>query len=252
MASYTVNGLVIHRVNTGETDRILTLYTREKGKLSAIAKSSRAAKSRSSGATELFTASKYLLGEGKSLDVVSQIEIKNAFVHLRNDLDRISRATYFCELLDGFTIAHDSSNCEALYDLSVAALALLEEENSYQDGVVHAFELRLLEAQGYAPELSQCVKCGEETGFRSTGYSPSAGGVLCAKDRFQSEDSFSLMPETLELLRLLQTSKRSVLLSLSPNQQVAAEVAKVLRRTIREHTDRELKSARFLDSLRAS
>ena len=82
MASYSVNGLVIHRVNTGETDRILTLFTREKGKLSAIAKSSRSAKSRSSGATELFTASKYLLGEGKSLDVVSQIEIKSSYCRL--------------------------------------------------------------------------------------------------------------------------------------------------------------------------
>ena len=252
MASYTVNGLVIRRVSVGETDRILTLYTRENGKLSAIAKSSRSAKSRSSGATELFTASKFLLGAGKSLEVVSQIEIINAFVHLRNDLDRISRATYLCELLDSFTISHDSSNSEVLYDLSVAALALLEEENSYQDGVVHAFELRLLEAQGYAPELMNCVKCGEEAKTRSVGYSPVSGGVLCAKDRFQSEDSFSLTPETLELLRLLQTSKRSVLLGLQPNEQVVAEVAKVLRRTIREHTDRELKSALFLDSLRAS
>ena len=252
MASYTVNGLVIHRINTGETDRILTLYTREKGKLSAIAKGSRRAGSRSSGATELFTASKFLLGSGKSLDVVSQVEIRNSYSFLRNDLERLARASYFCELLDAFTIPYDDSNCMALYDLFTSALSLLEEENGYLDGVVHACELRLLEAQGYAPELVRCVMCGEEAGVRSTGYSPSLGGILCAKDRFQSEDSFTLMAETVELLHLLQTSKKSVLLQTNPSQKCASELAKVMRRSIRERIERELKSAMFLDSMRSS
>src|SRR5215468_2707066 len=103
MPAYTTTGLVLHRLNLGETDKILTLYTREHGKLSAVAKGARRAGSRLSGATELFTDSKFLLATGKTLDIVTQCEIRESFPALRNDLERLARATYFCELLDRMT-----------------------------------------------------------------------------------------------------------------------------------------------------
>ena len=66
MPTYTATGLVLHRLNLGETDKILTLYTHERGKISAVAKGARRATSRLSGATELFTLSRFLLATGKS------------------------------------------------------------------------------------------------------------------------------------------------------------------------------------------
>ncbi len=252
MASYQTQGIVLYRVSSGETDRILTLFTREYGKLSAIAKSARKSGSRSSGATEMFTESRFLLGAGKSVDVISQVEIKQAFPSLRNDLERLTRATYYCELLDRFTVERDASDSVRLYDLIIAALSLLTENASSMDILVHAFEMRLLEILGYAPELNVCVMCGEDLNDGPLGFSPSLGGVLCRNHRFQTEDSFSMLPETLKHLRILQTARKSVLLTLAPSHKSGAEVAKALRRYIRERTDRELKSAIFLDMLRAS
>src|SRR5579871_4481700 len=132
MPSYTAAGLVLRRINLGETDKILTLYTREHGKLSAVAKGARRAGSRLSGATELFTYSRNLL----------------------------ARATYLCELLDRLTLERDATMSEELCDLTLSALYLLKRAQDYPDGVVHAYELRLLAALGYAPVLDRCVRCG--------------------------------------------------------------------------------------------
>ena len=126
MPSYNATGLILHRIDLGENDRILTVFTREKGKISAVAKGARRSSSRFSGATELFMQARLQLGVGRTLDVVSQCEIQNSFVALRSDLQRLVRATYFCELLDRFTGDRDESSSQELFDLTVGALLHLE------------------------------------------------------------------------------------------------------------------------------
>ncbi|HLJ56044.1 MAG TPA: DNA repair protein RecO, partial [Chthonomonadaceae bacterium] len=83
MPSYNASGIVVHRTDLGEHDRILTLFTRDKGKLSAVAKGSRRAASRLSGATELFVHARMQLAVGKTLDIVTQCEIQQSFSGLR-------------------------------------------------------------------------------------------------------------------------------------------------------------------------
>ena len=250
MPSYTATGLVLHRLNTGETDKILTLYTREHGKLSAIAKSARKAGSRLSGATELFTETRFLLGSGKSLEVVQQAEIQESFPGIRADLEKLARATYLCELLDRLTAESDTLQSVELYDLLLSALYLLQRATTYPDAVVHAYELHLLAAIGYAPSLENCVRCGEPLTARQVGFSPALGGALCPADRYRADDALPLSFDALRLLRLLTETEPEPLLSLQPSPTVAAEVARVLRWYIRYRADRELKSLAFLDSLR--
>ena len=96
MPVYKVNAVVLRRTDLGETDRILRLLTKEAGKVDAVAKGARRGMSRLSGATELFTFSRMLLAVGKSLDIVSQCEIRETFPALRDDLSHLARATYLC------------------------------------------------------------------------------------------------------------------------------------------------------------
>jgi DNA repair protein RecO (recombination protein O) len=252
MPTYPATGLVLHRQNLGETDKILTLYTRERGKLSAVAKGARRPTSRLSGATELFTLSRLLLATGKSLEVITQGEIRQTFPGLRADLERLTRATYLCELLDRLTHEHDATASEELFDLTEAALRLLERAEDYPDSVVHAYELRLLSALGYAPELERCVRCGSTLERRVCGFSPSLGGTLCAADRYRADDSVPLSPDAVALLRQLLSAEPETLLALRPAPKLAAEVARALRWHVRFRAERDLKSAAFLDQLRAA
>jgi DNA repair protein RecO (recombination protein O) len=252
MPVYTTTGLVLHRLNLGETDKILTLYTREHGKLSAVAKGARRAGSRLSGATELFTLSRLQLAIGKTLDIVTQCEIQASFPSLRNDLERLARATYFCELLDRLTVERDAASSDELCDLTVSALHLLEHVQTYLDGVVHAYELHLLAALGYAPVLDRCVRCGSPLERRQVGFSPSAGGTLCSADRYRTDDALPLSPDAVTVLQTLLAAEPDALLTLNPLPKVAAEIDKALRWYIRFRAERDLKSADFLDQLRAS
>ena len=252
MPSYNATSLVLHRTDLGEYDRILTLFTREKGKVSVIAKGSRRAISRLSGATELFIQARLQLGVGRTLDVVSQCEIQQTFTALRMDLQRLARATYFCEILDRLTGDRDEASSQEIFDVTVGALLLLQRADVYLDGVVHAYELQLLATLGYAPVMDQCVACGAALSMKGVGFSPALGGIVCPADRIRANDAVPLSSEAALMLQRLQVADPDVILGLRPSPQAAAETAKALRWFVRFRAERSLKSADFLDQLRAS
>ena len=252
MPSYNATSLVLHRIDFGEYDRMLTLFTREKGKVSAVAKGARRASSRLSGATELFVQARLQLGVGRNVDIVTQCEIERSFTALREDLQRLTRATYFCELLDRFTGDRDEAASQDLFDLTIGALLLLQRASDYLDGVVHAYELQLLATVGYAPVLDRCVACGDPVGMRGGGFSPALGGIVCPSDRFRATDAVTLSAESALTLQTLRSADPEEILALRPAPKTAAEVAKALRWFVRFRSDRGLKTADFLDELRAS
>src|SRR5579863_4167977 len=120
MPLYKADAIVLHRTNLGETDKILTLLCRENGKLGAVAKGSRRPGSKLSGATELYTYSRFLLAIGKNLDIVSQCEIRESFPALRGDLALLSRATYLCELTD--RLVEEREPNPEVFDMLLSAL----------------------------------------------------------------------------------------------------------------------------------
>lgn len=251
MATYTANGIVLHRINLGEADRIVTLFTREHGKLSAVAKGARRARSQFAGVTELYMVARFLLATGKNLEVVTQCEITRSFSGLRDDLDLLARATYFCELLDRLTPERYEVTAPELFDLTVAGLELLAQAKDAPDVAVHTYELHLLAALGYEPTLDQCVRCGLPLERFPIGFSPSQGGALCPADRYRADDAVPLSRDALHLLQTLVRADNAALLALRPDRKTAAEVAKALRWYIRFRTERDLKSADFLDQIRA-
>jgi DNA repair protein RecO (recombination protein O) len=252
MPNYTATALVIHRNNLAENDRILTLYTSEQGKLSVVAKGARKPTSKFSGATELFTVFRALLATGRTLDILSQCEIIQAYSPLRYNLERLARATYFCELLDRFTMERDPVNAETLFQLTTAALRLLQEMEADPDVITHAYELRLLAEQGYAPVCDSCVKCGREAARGQAGFSPSLGGVLCSSDRYGAEDNLALSAEALQALQTLPEMDGEDLMGFRLSPKAMHEIDRALRWYIKLRAERAIKSADFLDQLRAS
>jgi DNA repair protein RecO (recombination protein O) len=250
MSSYSATGIVLSRTLLGDNDRIITIYTKEFGKVSAVAKGARKAGSRLSGATELFTSARLLMAKGRSLDVVSQCEITESFQALRHDLELMARATYLCELLDHTTVAHDHTACDRLYDLLMGALYLLQRAQTYPDAVVHAFELHLMAELGYAPVLEECVRCGEPIEAGSASISVIQGGVLCREHRYVVRDAELLTGEALSLLLQLRDEEPDAMLQLTPHARISAEIARMLRRYISVRLDRPLKSTAFLDEIR--
>ena len=98
--TYRTEAVVIRRSDFGEADRLLTLFSADRGKTRAIAKGARKPQSRKTGHVELFMRSKFLIAEGRDLDIVTQAEMVEAYAPLRDDLVRATYASYAVELLD--------------------------------------------------------------------------------------------------------------------------------------------------------
>ncbi len=140
MPQYNTTAIVLRRIAFGETDNILTLMSKDHGRLSAIAKGARKPISRLSGATDLLACSKFALATGRagSLQVVVQAEVVDAFPDLHKSVAKLAHAQYFIELMLVFT-AEDDPHPE-LYQLLLRSLRLLEKADD-PDTIARWFEI---------------------------------------------------------------------------------------------------------------
>src|SRR5438105_5356008 len=170
---YKSEALIIKRINLGEADKILTIFTPNFGKLRVVAKGVRKVTSRLAGHVQLFTRSQMLLAKGRNLDIVTQSETIDAYRPLHDDLHRIARASYAAELLDKMT--PDALEIYPAYKLSVETLQLISTDPD-PDRVLRWFEMQLLGYLGYAPELNSCVECRNEIAPVVNSFSAALGG----------------------------------------------------------------------------
>lgn len=170
-----LEAIVLRHIDFGEADRLLTLYTRQAGKLRAIAKGVRKPHSRKTGHLEPFTLVNLLLARGRDLYIVTQAEAVDLFQELRDDMLLASYASYVVELLDRFT-AEEGEDL-ALFRLLNNTLSRLRSEDEPQLALRY-YEIRLLDTAGFRPQLFNCVNCGKEITARDQYFSAESGGVV--------------------------------------------------------------------------
>lgn len=246
MALYNAEGIVLRNRGLGEADRIITLFTREEGKVEAVARGARRPRSRLSGTTQPFTLGRYQLFRGKGLDSISQCEVEEGFAALRDDLARMAHAAYVCELVESITSDRDAN--EELFYLLSGALHLCAAGDDLPL-VVRLFELRALAVTGYQPVLDHCAACGGPLGDApQLRFAVAQGGVVCPNcaGGEASGPVVNISRGTLETMRrLLEVDLRRALM-LKPDAATRAEMEAVLEEYIGWRLDRRLKSREFL------
>ena len=193
--SLKTEGIVLRSMRYGEADRILHLYTPERGRISAIAKGVRKARSRFGGRLEPFFRLNLVLYEGRSdLLTVTSAETVAAHPRLREDAGALDGAARACEAVA--RVFDDGEPHAGVYHLLANELALLDGEPARAGRAnALAFRLKLLLAAGFAPQLAGCASCGEREHL--VGFSGAAGGVVCgaceANAFALSEDAHAFM-----------------------------------------------------------
>lgn len=239
--------IVLKRHNFGEADRLLTLYTREFGKMKAIAKGARKPQSRKTGHVELFMRSQFLLAEGRDLHIITQAEMVDAYQALREDLVRTTYASYVVELLDRFTVEEDVN--QDIYHLLSQVLAWLGEADDIRLPV-RTYELRLLGYTGFQPQLFQCVSCDEPIQEQDQFFSADLGGVLCPTCRQADRKAKPISAVAVKVLRYLQTRPWDTVKSLQLKRPLHAELETIMHFYLIHILERNLKSVDFLNRLR--
>jgi len=244
---YKTPAIVLRQRRLGDTDKILTLYTANLGKIDAVAKGVRKAKSRLAGHVEPLAQATFLLAKGRNLDIVTQVETIEAFQPLRDDLERMSRALYACELLDRFTEPHAENF--GLYRLLLDTLRRLATRDDL-DTPVRFYEMSLLDAMGYRPELEECVVCRSRLQPVVNYWSAGAGGAICANCRSEHVALRPLSANALKLLRLLLHGGFNDVARVSIDAALGGELERTMREYVRWVLEREVRSAAFIDTLR--
>jgi DNA repair protein RecO (recombination protein O) len=174
-----MEAVVLRSIRLGEADRVLHLYTRERGRLGAVAKGVRRVRSRFGGRLEPLFRVSLMLHEGRGeLLTVTGAETVNAHAALREHRPALERAIEACEAVLRLFDAAEANR--PAYNLLCHELALLDADPAAatRAGAL-AFRLKLLLAAGFLPELSSCATCGDREHLRA--FSASAGGVVCPR-----------------------------------------------------------------------
>lgn len=162
----------------GESGRLVTLLTRERGKLRAVAKGVRRPRSSLAAGVLPFARSTLLLWRGRNLDGISQAQVLESLRPLREDVERLAHAACLCELVEA--LAREDDPAPELYELLLDGLRLLARaEPSRLSVILFAAQWQALALAGFRPELDACVACGAALGPGETGFAPAAGGAVC-------------------------------------------------------------------------
>ena len=194
VAESNVEGIVLSRRNSGESDRRITLLTRDFGKIDAVAKGARKAASRLGSSTEPLSIAVFGIAAGKHANFVTQAQPVGRFSGLRSDFDRLSMALALLELVDA--VAPVDQPDPEIYDLLEKSLNSLTDHPKPQVVMVWA-EVRLLEASGFAPQFGQCVITGAPLSEGEAFLSPMAGGYVSAAHAPKYVDRFLARAEVL-------------------------------------------------------
>lgn len=204
--AYKTNGIVLRARNLGEADKILTLFTTERGKLDAVAKGMRRQKSAFSGRLEFMSEATLSLHRGRNLDVITSAEIRTSHFDAIVKPQGFAAASMVAELVDAF--CEPDLPVPAIYDL---LCGILDAFDSVDDQLllVPRFQIRLLAALGLAPPCDACVRCGSPLLGRTGWLDLDSGGLAGAECRVAWMHVLDLDAADVENFRGLAAAKGS-------------------------------------------
>ncbi len=211
MSIETTDALVVRAVDFSESSSIVTLFTRDFGKVRGLAKGARRLKNPFETSLDLLASIRvsFIRKKSDALDLLTEAKLVRRFRPTRLNLRGLYAGYYLAETLDAATVDYEPN--PELWDLADATLARFQTGDDVSRRLA-AYEAGLLDALGEFPSTRFCVECGEELPLdavknpdRRVLFAPNEGGVVCSRCRVE-KDFFELIPTTIAAFRLLEAS----------------------------------------------
>ena len=179
-AAFVTDAINLRSYNLSESDKIILLYSRDRGLMRCVAKGVKKPKSKLGARMDLFVANKLMLKEGKNLNTISQAEALNTFYKIRSDMDKIFYSMYMSEIIGAFGVEDDPCS-GSVFDILYEALdAISKAESKVQIlNTVIKFQLKIMRVSGFSLELEKCLLCGKQIDDEKMFFSTKRGGVIC-------------------------------------------------------------------------
>ncbi len=248
MAFLKTRGIVVKEVGTGEADKIITIFSRNRGRLTALAKGGKRPKSKLSAGSQLMCYGEYVLYSGKELYSVNSCEVIEPFYEIRNDMVKLTYAVHFMDIV--LEIIQENQPSPKLLQLLLNSLYMLAKTDKQPELVSRVFEMRALSTAGYAPHVRSCMICGREA-ESAYSFSFSKCGFICGREHCAAEDRFApeLSPGAARTIQHIVYARMEELFSFSLSPDVLEEVERISRRYLRERLEREFTKLDFLKNI---
>lgn len=242
----TIDGLIIKEQEIGESDKLVTILSRNNGIIRAYASGAKSIKSKKGAATTLLSYSSFTLKQkGDSFRITEAAPIE-VFFKTGNDIEALALAQYFCELALYYAPNDDAS--EEVLRLFLNGLHFLCKKKRNIHLIKAVVELKLMSLTGYLPDLIACKKCAKyESDIM---YFDTFGGVLYCPECEQYQNSFAVInPTLLMALRHIVYAEFSKLFSFSVPDEAAVALSKITEKYLINKCEHNLKTLQFFNSL---
>lgn len=201
--TFRTESIVIKKEPWREYDRLYVLYTREAGKIRAMAKGSRRSLSRMAGHLEPFLITDVMIARGRQIDKLAGSEQVVNYHNLDRSLEKVALLNYCFEVLDALTSYEHPDR--RIYDLVKEFLQAVEDGDFGQQEsllVSRVFTIKLLVLLGYEPSINNCLDCRRRIVEKEASFSPMRGGIICqACSRRSDFNQISLTPDTISVIK---------------------------------------------------
>ncbi|MCJ7784428.1 MAG: DNA repair protein RecO [Desulfobacterales bacterium] len=254
MPLFKTNAIVIRSTNYGESDKIVTFFTRDFGKLKGIAKGARRSRKRFQNALGLFSHLRLIFfdKEGMGLVRAEGCDILHSFPKIREDLKKILYGNYYLELAN--EMAGEREGNREVFELLLSFLTDLEEMES-QEEQLRLFEIRMLSLFGYRPNMGRCNLCKKDwedlKEIPAVFFSLEKGALVCEKCSKMWNDLIPFSLGTARLIEKISQAELSKIQRLKFTHQSLSESREILPRFISYQLGKELKSLKTLGEILA-
>lgn len=242
MTQYQTEAILLAAKNWGEADKMVTLFSREYGKISAIAYGARRPKSRLTAGMQPFMHIAIALTPGKNLDYIKQYDTIRTFREIRENLDYMAYGAFITELIT--ELCPERQPEPLVFDLLESILKMISERNPRV--VASAGAWQMLTLTGFSPQYKNCSICSQPLVFPAY-FSPAAGGGIC--QACHTADSISYSASASNLLEKLINLDWQRPGNFSVRGSVLVETEKLFTRYLKYHIDKPLKSLEFIKEL---
>ena len=240
-----LTGMVLSTMPIGEYDRRVVILTKEQGKISAFARGARRPNSPLVGAVNPLAFGEFTMYEGRTSYTIQSASITNYFAELREDVVGAYYGFYFLEVADYY--AKEYTDEREMLKLLYQSMRALINPHIPNRLVRRIFELKTLTVNGQAPQVFQCVICGDKE--RPAVFSPAKGGLVCSECSGDVIDGMILDNSTLYSMQYIESTPVVKLYTFTVAENVLAELEKVMDRLMEVYVDRRFKSLEILETL---
>ncbi len=250
---FTTNAINLKSYSISEADKIILMYSQDKGLIRGVAKGIKKTKSKLGGRMELLVANKMMLVKGRNLDTICQAEALNTFFNLRSDMNKLFYAMYCSEIISNFGIENDP-NSKEIYNLFYTFLDKLSQSKTKEEIMlcVLRFQLKIMEITGYSIELQDCVKCLKTPNEEEIYFSTEQGGILCKECAREVYKKIKIPHKIKEFLFVLlkEDFYAHTKYDESATEKICQVCIDLLKKYIEYYSPKPFKTAQILESIR--